>query len=161
MQGRMVFALLLLCALPARAEIHQNLSLGLGMPYGGLGGKYSVTRDSISIYGSLGLMYYSTEHGARPGFGVGFDHQIMDSRHSLGLSLSTLGVLTRTYIFEDRQEARNVVGPVLHYQFHFGGFARRGWVLGGSAGAGKVHEGDTTFSGGWRTGTWFNVGYRF
>lgn len=117
------------------AEAQQGrLGIGLGLPYGGfLGARYSVpVNEGAQLYLGAGLLAYTANDGAWAGYTIGFDQQIMNSRHSWGLSTGTVAagswaIGKATYY-----------GIGANYLYHFRAFSVRSGLVGLSAFIGEA-----------------------
>ena len=108
-----------------------NLSLGIGLPYGGaIGTKYSIDLGDGHLYAGLGMMAYSSDAGATPGYVVGYEYPL-DQHHVIGLLAGKVSASTYGDEFNDYQ------GAGLTYSYYFSGFNRKSWILGASYAFGR------------------------
>ncbi len=130
MKKSVLLIALALTPLIARAE--SQLSVGLGMPYGGgLGGKYAVNYDAFKLYAGAGLLGYTSWSGAEYGGSVGFEYHTESNNSSLGLSYGAVGL--SFWI----QESVVYLGPAINYSYYFSGFNSASWIIGASIFQGK------------------------
>ena len=115
-----------------------NFSLGLGTDHGGLGAKYSFNSNESKYYASLGVHVHGDD-GTGLGYGVGWDREIGNDNHSLG-------------IFGGSVSAEIAHGEVAiyhglsgTYNYYFSGFNNSSFVLGGSVYSGVTSKSENRF----------------
>lgn len=108
--------------LPLGAQADQQISLGLGKPYGGLiGAKYSYRWDRLKVFGGVGFLGKAHKSSAQAGYNLGFEYLVLGSKHSLGASY---GAQVHSNVLDV------LYGGAVHYTYYFSGFEQRSWLLG-------------------------------
>ncbi|MFZ6749199.1 hypothetical protein [Undibacterium sp. Ren11W] len=157
--NKLVLLACLLASSLAQAE-NNGFSLGLVMPYGGLGAKFSIGNDSTKYFGGVGYLIDqddgmpSDKHSGTASFVIGFDHAIVNEYHTIGAAIGTIS--HRKYYFGDY----NTVGLAANYTYHFSGFNQKSWMLGASLYGGKQNV-PAYYRGGMTYGIGLTAGYNF
>lgn len=145
--------LLLACLLGYSAAQAENtgFSLGLGMPYGGVGAKFALGDANTKYFGGIGYNpiieneFGSTKYTGGTGFSLGFEHVIVNEHHTIGAALATIKN-RRIY-----NETYRTLGLSANYAYHFSGFNQKSWLLGVDVFAGKenlpAYYGENTIYG--------------
>lgn len=122
---RKLFLIFILFLISGIAHANGHVALGMGMPYGGIfGGTYSLHYENVKIYAGSGLLGYSEDHGAAPGYVVGFEAELGRENYAVGLSYGTVRASTIG------NESADYVGVSTNYNYYFSGFDEPSFILG-------------------------------
>lgn len=121
------------------AENINNISVGLGLDHGNVGGKYSINQDKNKYYGSIGILSYSRDSGIEFGYGLGWERLILEDKHSAGLFVGTVSSTIKN------ETSVNYYGMSANYNYYFSGFTNRSFVLGASLYSGVTSEDESKY----------------
>ena len=121
------------------AENSSNISIGLGLDHGGIGGKYAINRDKNKYYGSIGVLSYSSDTGVDIGYGLGWERLIIEDNHSAGLFIGTVASSMKA------STAVTYYGMSANYNYYFSGFSNSSFVLGASIYSGITSEDESRY----------------
>ena len=130
-------ALAALLAFSINTHADTDVSIGVGMPFGGFfGGNISYSINKFDLYGGAGLLSYANDK-ANIGWSFGFDVPF-SNRHKAGISYGT--VSSSSFETGGYEETFIYKGVALNYRYHFVGSHKSGWFIGGSAYSGSPNK---------------------